>query len=237
MKTTEALVLAGGFGARLRQIVSDVPKPMADINGKPFLSYLLRRLSLANIRHVVISTGYMHEKIENFFGRSFENIRISYSQETEPLGTGGAIRFALHKIESADFFVLNGDTLFNINFERFENFYSTKGTMLAVALRKVDEANRYGSVNIDKSAKITGFNEKNTAVKGASLINGGVYLMNKKLFENRNLPAAFSFEKDILEKCYLEDEFFGMTFDSFFIDIGIPEDYARAQKEFSELNF
>ena len=231
MKTTEAIILAGGFGTRLKHIVSDVPKPMADINGEPFLSFLLRKLTKAGIQHVIFSTGYLHEKIEAYFGHSFENLHITYSQETDPLGTGGAIRFALHKAKTDNVLVLNGDTLFDIDFRQFEDFYQQKETMLAVALRKEKDVSRYGAVEIDDTAKIVGFAEKNTTI-GEGFINGGIYLLNKKLFENKNLPKNFSFEKEILEKEYVNNDFYGLPFDGYFIDIGVPEDYARAQNEF-----
>ena len=232
MKTREAIILAGGFGTRLQHIVSDVPKPMADINGSPFLVFLLWKLQTAGISHVILSTGYLHEKIENYFGNRFENLKITYSQETEPLGTGGAVQFALGKAETDNLLVLNGDTLFDIDFAHFDNFYRTKKTMLALALRKEKDLCRYGTVKINENAKIVGFSEKNTS-NGEGLINGGIYLLNKKLFDNQKLPKTFSFEKEILEKQYLNDEFFGIVFDSYFIDIGVPEDYARAQMELS----
>jgi len=234
MKTTEAIVLAGGFGTRLRHIVSDVPKPMADINGEPFLLFLLRKLAKVGIQHVILSTGYLHEKIENYFGHSFENLHITYSQETDPLGTGGAIQFALNKAETNPILVLNGDTLFDIDFEDFDTFYRKKETMLAVALRREKDLSRYGSVQIDNHEKITGFVEKSTA-KGEGFINGGIYLLNKKLFQTKKFPKTFSFEKEILEKLYQENDFYGLPFDNYFIDIGIPEDYERAQREFSTL--
>ena len=230
MKTREAIILAGGFGTRLQHIVKDVPKPMADINGTPFLVFLLQKLQIAGISHIILSTGYLHEKIENHFGNSFENLHITYSQETEPLGTGGAIQFALNKAETDNVLVLNGDTLFDIDFEKFNAFYRKKETILAVALRKEKDVSRYGSVKINEDAKIVGFSEKN-ANSGEGLINGGIYLLNKKLFDNQKLPKIFSFEKEILEKRFIENDFFGLPFDSYFIDIGVPEDYARAQME------
>jgi D-glycero-alpha-D-manno-heptose 1-phosphate guanylyltransferase len=230
MNTREAIILAGGFGTRLQHIVNNLPKPMANINGKPFLFFLLRRLQAAGISHIILSTGYLHEKIENYFGNSFENLKITYSHETDPLGTGGAIQFALGKAETDNIFVLNGDTLFDIDFEYFDNFYRMKKTVLAVALRKEKDTSRYGSVKINETAKIIGFTEKHTA-RSEGLINGGIYLLNKKLIEYQKLPIFFSFEKEILEKRYTSNDFFGLPFDSYFIDIGIPEDYQRAQIE------
>ena len=234
MRTTEAVVLAGGFGTRLKHIVSDVPKPMAPINGVPFLSYLMKRMSNNGIQHIVLSTGYLHEKIESFFKNSFAGIKISYAHETEPLGTGGAILYALDKTTTDNLLILNGDTLFDIDFKNFDIFFQEKHTMLAVALRRVNEVKRYGSVLINNNSKIISFAEKNQT-SGEGLINGGIYLLNKNWIKNLHFPNAFSFEKEVIEKLYKENDFFGATFDNYFIDIGIPEDYERAQHEFSIL--
>ena len=232
MKTTEAILLAGGFGTRLKHIVNDLPKPMAPINGIPFLSYLMKKMSHAGIQHIVLSTGFLHEKIESFYKNSFEGMKISYARETEPLGTGGAIMFSLKKTTTDNVLILNGDTLFDIDFAYFNAFYQSKKTMLAVALRKLNDVSRYGSVSIDNTGKIIAFAEKNLST-GEGLINGGIYLLNKNELKNIHLPKTFSFEKEILEKLYKENDFYGMPFDDYFIDIGIPEDYKRAQYEFS----
>jgi len=234
MKTTEAIILAGGFGTRLKHIVNDVPKPMAPINDIPFLSFLMKKMSDIGIKHIVLSTGYLHEKIESWYNHSFEGMKISYARETEPLGTGGAILFALEKTTTENILILNGDTLFDIDFEYFDNFFHTKKTLLAVALRKLEDVSRYGSVSIDNNSKIISFAEKNKTT-GEGLINGGIYLLNKSWLKNLNLPKLFSFEKEILEKLYKELDFYGLPFNNYFIDIGIPEDYERAQKELPTL--
>lgn len=230
MKTTEAIILAGGFGTRLKHIVSDVPKPMAPVNGSPFLSYLMKKLSLAGIQHIVLSTGYLHEKIELFYNDFFNGMKISYAREIEPLGTGGAIMFALEKTTTDTLLVLNGDTLFNIDFEHFDTFSQTKETVLSVALRHEKEVSRYGSVEINPEGKILAFTEKSKA-SGEGLINGGIYSLKKNWLKSLSLPKTFSFEKEILEKLYKDNEFYGLPFNEYFIDIGVPEDYERAQQE------
>jgi D-glycero-alpha-D-manno-heptose 1-phosphate guanylyltransferase len=230
MKTIEAIILAGGFGTRLKHIVSDLPKPMAPINGTPFLSCLMKKISVAGIKHIVLSTGYLHEKIESFYKDSFNGMKISYAREIEPLGTGGAIMFALEKTTTDWVLVLNGDTLFDIDFEHFDTFFQTKKTVLSVALRHEKEVARYGSVEINPEGKILAFIEKNKA-SGEGLINGGIYLLKKSWFKKISMPKTFSFEKEILEKLYRENEFYGLPFNEYFIDIGIPEDYERAQHE------
>jgi len=229
-RITEAIILAGGFGTRLKHIVSDVPKPMAPINGIPFLSFLFSKLISAGINHVILSTGYLHEVIENYYGNSFESLQISYSRENEPLGTGGAILLGLTKAKTDNVLVLNGDTLFEIDFGKLAEYHAEKESLLTIALREEDEVSRYGSVLVDDAGKITAFTEKNQ-------VHGGIYVINARLFSQLNMPVKFSFEKDVLETFYPEITFYGLAFNSYFIDIGVPEDYARAQIEFPKLKF
>jgi len=231
---TEAIILAGGFGTRLQHIVNDVPKPMAPINDKPFLTILLNKLAIAGIKHVVLSTGYKHENIASYFGNKYKSLDITYSQETTPLFTGGAITLALSKINSENVFVLNGDTFFDIDFAAFQKFHFQKQTNLSIALRPVENIERYGAVKIDEQQKITGFSEKG-ANHGKGIINGGIYLINRKLFDHCSLMDKFSFEKEILEKEFMKQPFYGMEFNAYFIDIGIPEDYFKAQRHFELL--
>lgn len=235
-KITEAIVLAGGFGTRLQHVVSDVPKPMAPINGEPFLSFLFRKLQAAGIEHVVLSTGYLHEKIETFYGNSFGELRISYSRETDPLWTGGAMLLGMSKIETENVLVLNGDTLFDIDLERLERFHFNKNALVSLALRLVDDVGRYGSVQLNDEGKIIAFAEKNQ-VQGNGFINGGIYMVNKKWFCGMHFPAKFSFEKEVLERYVESVDFYGLDFQSYFIDIGVPEDFQRAQTEFPNLIF
>jgi len=233
---TEAVVLAGGFGTRLQHIVSDVPKPMAPINGAPFLTFLFKKLIAAGIEHVVLSTGYLHEKIESYFGNSFETLRLSYSREEEPLGTGGAILLAMNKTETEDVFVLNGDTLFDIDFRALGKLHATRDAFLTVALREEVDLSRYGSVLINEEGKITAFTEKNES-QGKGLINGGIYVLNKKQFLQLAMPIKFSFEKEVLERLYKNMNFYGLICQAYFIDIGVPDDFNRAQLEFPNLKF
>lgn len=230
----EAIILAGGFGTRLQHIVNDVPKPMAPINGKPFLSYLFDHLIKFNFNHIVLSTGYLHEKIESFYKNKYQNISISYAHEDYPLGTGGAIRFALSKCKTDEALILNGDTLFCVDIDDFISFSKSKKSNLSIVLREVEDVSRYGSVQFDSNMKINLFTEK-SKVSGKGFVNGGIYWINKKLFDDIQLPEKFSFEKDLMEKFCLTDNFFAYQSDSYFIDIGIPDDYAKAQIEFKIL--
>jgi len=228
----EAIVLAGGLGTRLRSVVKDVPKPMADVNGKPFLEYLLRYLQKNGIEKIILSVGYKWEVIKAYFGDSFEGIKIVYSVENEPLGTGGAVKKSLFFVNSNDVFIVNGDTFFNIDLKEFFAFHKKKRSVLSIALKAMNQFDRYGNVKIDNNNRIVSFEEKRYYEFG--LINGGIYLLNKDFFMNFDWKDKFSFEKDFLEKYYKFYEFYGLPFDSYFIDIGVPEDYERAKREMNK---
>ena len=176
----EAIILAGGFGTRLQHVVSDVPKPMAPVAGRPFLEYLLDRLASCHFDHVVLSTGYMHDKIEQHFGQAYRGIALSYAHESSPLGTGGGIRNALEQCHEETVTVLNGDTLFEVDFSSLAAFHRSHGGDLTIVLRQVGDTSRYGSVSVDAAGRIVSFAEKGEA-KGAGLINGGIYALNKRL--------------------------------------------------------
>lgn len=229
----EAIILAGGFGTRLSHVVSDVPKPMAPVYGKPFLTYLLDRLIDAGIRRVILATGYKHECIESYFGPSYRGAEIVYSQETTPLFTGGAIRKAAEQIQSEDFVVLNGDTLFDIDFAKLYDFHTKYHAKLSIALRQVADTSRYGSVTCTND-HIVSFSEKAESV-GAGDINGGIYMINRSWLLNQDLPSKFSFEKELMQPMAGDPSFYGLSFNTYFIDIGVPEDYYRAQEEFKSI--
>jgi len=227
MKTREAIILAGGYGTRLNAVVSDRPKPMAEINGKPFLDYLLRFLTSQGIEKIVLSVGYRSEMIISHFGNNYQLAALSYAIEKKPLGTGGGIRKALKMVSGEKVFIVNGDTFFRIPFEIMEDEFDRKSADMVIALHPVTEPGRYGSVLTGESGRITSFSEKRDGT-GPSLINGGIYLMKKGIFTGQELPAAFSLEKEFLEKNTPMIRIFGIRFDTDFIDIGIPETYKQA---------
>ncbi len=226
----EAIILAGGFGTRLRSVVSDVPKPMAPTAGRPFLCHLLDELQSQGYRHVVLATGYLHEKVQEQFGNRYNSIDIDYAVEHEPLGTGGAIVNGLQECREQKVTILNGDTLFRIDHQKLIDTCNAKSSLLAIALRRVDHSERYGSVETDRSGRITVFREKDNR-RQQGYINGGIYRLDRRLLDPFPLGQQFSFEKDILQKDYTTMPFYGVKFDGYFIDIGVPEDYARAQAE------
>jgi D-glycero-alpha-D-manno-heptose 1-phosphate guanylyltransferase len=224
----EALILAGGFGTRLKSVVADVPKPMAVINDKPFLSYLLEQLHSFSFKKVILAAGYKHEVIQSYFGSSYKDINLEYSIENEPLGTGGAISMAAGSILSDCFFVLNGDTFFEVDYNRMEEKFLKSGAGLMVALKAMTKFERYGSV-VTNDEKIISFNEKKFCEKG--LINAGVYLINKNWLHERAPGKTYSFEKEILERLVRKEDIGYFVSEGYFIDIGIPDDYKKAIKE------
>ena len=226
----ECIILAGGFGTRLRSVVSDVPKPMAPIGDRPFLELLMDYLMDYGCTHFVLSTGYMHEKISSHFGGTYRSVPVSYAVETEPLGTGGGIRNAMQYCREENVVVLNGDTLFRIDYDDLQRFFHAHPTRLAVVLRQVDDTARYGSVSTDCSDRIIRFTEKN-ATGGVGTINGGIYMMNRTLLDSYTIGEPFSFEKDIMQRLFREEAFYAYTSGAYFIDIGVPEDYQRLVEE------
>ncbi len=236
MFTQEAIILAGGKGTRLKEVVSDIPKVMAPVNGRPFLEYLLDYMEHYIIDHVVLSVGYMHESIIKHFGDQYKSIRIDYTIEEEPLGTGGGIKQAFKLINGNRAFIFNGDTMFRLNLIRHYDFHMIRQTDFSFALRTVDDVSRYGSVDLDEDKKIIRFNEKGSS-SGTGLINGGVYLINKRFFNNNPFPDKFSLEKDCLEKLVDTGQFYGLVCKQYFIDIGIPDDYQKAQDDFKEFAY
>jgi len=227
-EVNEAVVLAGGLGSRLRTVVADVPKPMAPVAGRPFLTYLLDYLMSQGIRRVVLSVGYRHEAITAFFGKTYGTIEIVYSIEDEPLGTGGGIALALAKVESSVVFVLNGDTFLKLDYRAMAGLANEDRDdfTLAVALREVDDTSRYGRAILEGDY-LLGFAASGTAEPG--LINAGVYLMSARIFGNFGYPARFSFEKDFLERraSHIRPRVFRCNVP--FIDIGIPDALRDAQ--------
>jgi D-glycero-alpha-D-manno-heptose 1-phosphate guanylyltransferase len=225
----EAVILAGGFGTRLQTVVADVPKPMAPVNGKPFLQYILDYCIKQGIESVVLSTGYKHEVIFSSFGTQYKSLKIQYAQEQEPLGTGGGIQFALQKCKDENVVVLNGDTFFDANLQELAAKHSKAQSEFSIAAKKMYNFNRYGIIQT-KENRITAFEEKRAVDKG--IINAGVYIINREKFLRLQLPQKFSMEKDYMEKYFTSKPFYAFEFDGYFIDIGIPEDYKKVQTDF-----
>jgi len=226
----QAILLCGGMGTRLRSVVSDRPKPMADICGKPFLQYLLEMLRDKGITEVIFALGYMGEMIEEYFqdGSAF-GLKIAYSYEEEPLGTGGAIRNALPKIMEEEVLVLNADTYFPMDYQGLYHFHQENDGDFSLATRAVPDISRYGAVRRDAAGRILAWNEKleDGGQPLAGEINGGIYVMKKSLIAE--IPEGKqSLEQDCVPKWLSEGKrIFGLPFEGYFMDIGIPKDYQQ----------
>jgi D-glycero-alpha-D-manno-heptose 1-phosphate guanylyltransferase len=221
----EAVILAGGKGTRLHKAVPDLPKPMAPVNGKPFLWYLLKWLTKFPVSKLILSIGYKPEIIIDYFGDSFSDIPVNYVIEDEPLGTGGGIKRACTEVTDPDFLVINGDTYFPVDLMKLYAFHTGHGGYITVALKRMKDFSRYGAVDCN-DGKIIQFHEKRLCKDG--FINGGIYVINRKIMLSKHLPDVFSFEKVILEKNAGTGSLRCMVFYDPFLDIGIPEEYNRA---------
>ena len=222
---TTAIVLAGGLGTRLKNVVADIPKPMAPIKDKPFLFYIFKYLKKYKIEKIILSVGYKWEKIKEYFGDNFEGIDLIYSVEDEPLGTGGAIKKAISKLEDEEVFILNGDTFFKIDLEKLSLVENSK---LVLALKKMYDFDRYGCVKTDENGLVTAFTEK--AYNKSAYINGGIYLARTNIFDDFTLKNKFSFE-EFMQSQFKKLQINTVKFNDYFIDIGIPNDYEIAQNE------
>jgi D-glycero-alpha-D-manno-heptose 1-phosphate guanylyltransferase len=223
----EAIVLAGGFGTRLRQVVADVPKPMAPVAGRPFLEILLSALARKGFRRAVLSLGHMADIVVGHFGDSFAGIELVYEIEPTPLGTGGAIRAAMAHCRSDHVFVFNGDTFLDLEADQVEAQWQAERRPIIVA-REVPDTARYGRMQVE-DGRVSGFLEK--GVGGEGLINAGCYVFPRTLLDRFEPGQAFSLETSFLAPMAAEKCFDVFVTRGHFIDIGIPEDYARAQTE------
>ena len=219
------IILCGGLGTRLRSVVHDRPKSMALINGRPFLEYLFNKILETNIKEVVLSTGYMHDKIESYFGNNFKDIKIIYSREFEQLGTGGAILKALNYSKKLKSLVINGDTYVEIDLNKVISKTINPNKNLMVA-QYIKDCSRYHKITIHKNSQIY-LNKKNKNIPG--YINGGIYILNNSL-KNEFKNQSFSFENDFLVGRDLNTKFQIIKNNGLFIDIGIPEDLKKAKE-------
>lgn len=226
----EAIVLAGGLGTRLRGVVDDVPKPMAPVQGRPFLAFVLDQLADSGFGTAILATGYLHETIRAHFGEKFRTVALVYSVEDQPLGTGGAIRLACAQSRAQEVFVLNGDTYLSLDYQAMLAAHVRAGAQLSMAVCQVPDVARYGALEVSDGI-VRGFREKGRS--GPGLINGGTYVLGAALRARMPADAAFSFEQDLLVPEVRSIQPMAFPAAGLFIDIGIPEDYARAQEMFA----
>jgi len=229
MEIKEAIILAGGLGTRLQSVLPGLPKCMAPVNGRPFLSYIISYYRQQGIEKFIFSLGYKHEVISAWIKQEYPAMPADFVVENEPLGTGGAIQLAVEKAKGKDVLILNGDTLFKVNLEALALFHKRNASACTLSLKPMQNFERYGVVETEEDGHIKSFKEKQQYAAG--LINGGVYLLNTGRFRQQKRPAKFSFEKDYLEVFFSAMPMYGCVQEGYFIDIGIPEDFERAQAE------
>lgn len=224
----EAVVLAGGLGTRLRSVISDIPKPMAPIGGKPFLEFIFKYLQRNGITRIILSVGYKWETISKYFGDSFEGIEIIYSIEEQPLGTGGAIKIAMNHVKNNQFYIINGDTLFDVD---LRSLALNNNSQLMLCLKYMKNNHRYSFVQNDDDGLVTSFSEKGFGQAGN--VNGGIYLSSRNIFDDFYLEDKFSFE-EFMQLNFQRLKMSIRLFDNYFIDIGVPEDYLKCQYDLAK---
>jgi NDP-sugar pyrophosphorylase family protein len=224
-----ALILAGGAGTRLRPLISDVPKPMATVCDRPFVEYLICQLGAAGVSNTTLLVGYMADELRATLGDNLHGVALEYSFESEPLGTGGALRNALSSLAGDRWFVLNGDSFFDISLDALAASHRADAP-LTLSLANVSDAGRYGSVTTAEDGSVTGFTEKAPTASSNGWINAGVFVVERSVLEGIANDRPVSLEREVLPALVgrgLRAERFG----GYFVDIGIPDDYLRAQLE------
>jgi D-glycero-alpha-D-manno-heptose 1-phosphate guanylyltransferase len=223
-----AVVLAGGMGTRLRSVVADLPKVLAPVAGRPFLPYLLDQIADAGIQRVVLSTGHLAEQFADVIGDRYRNIQLVYAHEEQPLGTGGAIRFACGFTDADQLLVMNGDSYCDADLSLYIDWHADGGNDVSLMLAKVNDTSRYGTVEMDAGGRITAFIEKRPE-SSSGYINAGVYLFRRAMLEQfPNGPS--SMERDVFPVWLRERTIMGWVTEAEFIDIGIPSDYQRSHE-------
>lgn len=227
----EAIILAGGLGTRLRSAVPNLPKPMAPVAGRPFLELLLGSLRSKGFDRAVLSLGYMSEAVVDYFGSRYRGLELDYAIESEPLGTGGALRFAISRCVSDHVFVFNGDTYLDLEVDELASKWHSERVPIMVA-RQVGDTSRYGRI-LTSQGRVQQY--VGSGVSGHGLINAGCYVLPTGLFEGEQLPEKFSFEQDFLARAVQSQRFDVFVSRGKFIDIGVPEDYLRVQEELRDI--
>ena len=227
------MILSGGMGTRLKDTVPDLPKVMAPVSGHPFIYYLIKNLEKKAITHFVFLLGYKHDVVINYLENNFKHLNKTYVIESIPLGTGGAIFNGLKCCNEQTIAITNGDTYFDIDLSQMEFLHVKMRSDCTLSLKPMKNYDRYGSVLFNNEFLISDFIEKKFTTDG--YINGGFYLIDKKSFLKYSFQEVFSFEKDFLENKSIDKKMYATIHDSYFIDIGIPEDYSKAQHEMNNL--
>jgi len=226
-----AVILAGGMGTRLRPVVANRPKVLAPVRRRPFLAYLLDQLAAADLKYVVLSTGYMAEQVHAAFGNTYGRLQLVYSQETEPLGTAGALRLTMPLLKSDPVLVMNGDSFCQVNLRNFWVWHCKLGANATMVLAKGSNTAHYGQVDVDRDGFVTRFIEKG-GTDTPGWINAGIYLLSHSFILTIPSNGAVSLEREIFP-AWIGRGLYGYRNGGHFLDIGTPEAYATAQSFFN----
>jgi len=235
LSDTTIVILTGGLGTRLRSVISDRPKVLVDICERPFLTFLLNQLVTAKAREVVLCTGFLADKVHEIFGNTYKSLKISYSRESEPLGTGGALRLALPHLKSDPVLIMNGDSFVDVDLTGYMEWFFKKDRWASLLLVKVPNTVRYGTVIVAEDERLTAFAEKGLDAR-PGWINAGIYIMKKSLVASIPTGIAFSLEREFFPSL-VDKGLYGFSINGEFIDIGTPESYLRAQEFFLNKKF
>jgi D-glycero-alpha-D-manno-heptose 1-phosphate guanylyltransferase len=230
MNIKAAIVLAGGQGTRLQNTLPGIPKCLAPVNGRPFIDYLLDHLTSQGLEQFIFALGYESDHVQAHLNEYWPALDKVYAVETSPLGTGGAIKQAAVFIKQRHVAVVNADTLFKFDLQAARQLHESSAAECTILLKRLANFDRFGTVQVNDEMRVTGFIEKQPCVEG--LINAGVYLLDLTKWQQHDWPTAFSFEKDYLQEKCSAANIMGQVQDAYFIDIGVPEDYQKAQAEF-----
>lgn len=225
------VILAGGLGTRLRQVIADRPKVLAVVGGRPFIYYLLDQINDAGIRKVILCTGYLGEMVREELGDGYRQLDLSYSQEETPKGTAGSLRLALPLIPTETVLVMNGDSFCRIDLQEFWNFHQKNGSRATIALTYVKDTCRYGKVDFDEAGKIKKFVEKAETL-GAGWVSAGIYLISKARIATIPTDKPVSIEKETFPS-WVKSGLYAWCSHADFIDIGTPESYSQADAYFA----
>ncbi|MFO0842413.1 MAG: nucleotidyltransferase family protein [Gemmataceae bacterium] len=230
-KDLTPLLLAGGLGTRLRDALPGVPKVLAPVAGRPFVTHLLDQLAAAGFREAVLLTGHLHDEVVRELGDSYRGVRLSYSRERQPLGTGGAIRAALPAVRSARLLVMNGDSFVDQGLADLPWFHARRGGAVTLVLTRVEDAGRYGKVRLGERGEVVAFEEKAPGA-GPGWVNAGVYLFDREVVESVPIDGPVSLEREVLPEWVSRGRVFGLRSPGRFLDIGTPESLATAGEFF-----
>jgi D-glycero-alpha-D-manno-heptose 1-phosphate guanylyltransferase len=230
----DCIILAGGFGTRLQEVINHLPKSLAPINNQPFLEILLNQIENTNIiDRVIFSLGYMSKQITDFVSERENKFDPIFIQESSPLGTGGAIQNCIKYIKSSNYFVMNGDSYLTIDWQKFLQSHIEYKAYITIACINLLDTSRFGIIEIDSKQRIVNFVEKQKTIK-PGLINGGIYCFKKGFLPYYSVGDSFSIEIDLFPQLTNKNIFAYQT-NGLFIDIGTAKSYEQAQKKLAML--